>query len=135
MDLKDLKILEKIKDVFLAKKQGEALERISTPLTHNEALSLGNYAHQAAYAVAVVDLHETLINDLVNIEEDEKGELSDDELEQCLHVFTETVARSSGSISAKRMEKGYETIAQLGQYFPGIPKRQPLQPEKVDLNE
>ena len=113
--------LKEFKDVYLAKKQGEAIERSSTPLTHNEALSLGKYQHQAAYALSVIDLHQQLIRQLTGYGGN------------ALTNFTETVSRASGSIGATRMEKTLEAVATIGQYYPDG-KRMRQAPEAVDLN-
>jgi len=116
------KLLKEFKDVYLAKKQGEVLERTSTPLTHDEALSLGNYQHQAAYALSAIDLHQQLIEQLSGYKGNE------------LTNFTETIARASGSITAKRMEKVLEAVATIGQFYP-MNKGQIPTPQAVDLND
>ena len=116
------KLLKEFKDVYLAKKQGEAIERASTPLSHNEALSLGNYGHQAAYALSVIDMHQQLIFQLTGYKGNE------------LTTFTETVARASGSIGTKRMEKVLEAVATIGQYLP-MGKGQIPTPQAVDIND
>lgn len=115
----DMKLL---KDAYLAMKQGEALERISTPRTHEEALSLGQYAHQAAYGISCVDLHQKLIKQLTEFDGD------------ALTSFTETVSRASGSISFARAEKTLEAISTIGQYIP-MTKRDRQDPEHVNLND
>lgn len=118
----DMKLLKEFKDVYLAKKQGEAIERASTPKTHEEALSLGNYQHQAAYALSVIDLHQQLIFQLTGYRGNE------------LTKFTETVARASGSIGNKRLEKTLEAVATIGQYYP-MQKGQIPTPQATDLND
>lgn len=120
----ELKLDPKLKDAYLAVKQGEALERISTPRNHEEALSLGQYQHQAAYAISCVDLHQQLIFQLTGFNGN------------ALTNFTETIGRSSGSIGFARAEKTLEAISTIGQYVPlaGY-QQQPLQPESVDLNK
>lgn len=99
----DLKLL---KDAYLAMKQGEAIERISTPRTHQEALSLGQFQHQAAYAISCVDLHQQLIEQLTKFNGN------------ALRNFTETVSRASGSINFARAEKTLEAVSTIGQYLP-----------------
>jgi len=118
----DIKLLKEFKDVYLAKKQGEAIERASTPLNHDEALSLGNFQHQAAYALSVIDLHQKLIAQLTGYKGNE------------LTMFTETVSRASGSIGNKRMEKVLEAVATIGQFFP-MNKGQMPTPQAVDIND
>ena len=105
----DVKLLKEFKDAYLALKQGEALERISTPRTHDEALSLGKYGHQAAYAVACIDLHQDLIKKLTKFEGN------------ALKQFTETVSRASGSIGFERAKATLEAIQGIGQYIPMKP--------------
>lgn len=99
----DLKLL---KDAYLAMKQGEAIERISTPRNHQEALSLGQFQHQAAYAISCVDLHQQLIFQLTGF------------VGNALTNFTETIGRSSGSINFARAEKTLEAVSTIGQYMP-----------------
>ena len=118
----DVKLLKEFKDAYLALKQGEALERISTPKTHDEALSLGNYGHQAAYAVSCIDLHQTLIKQLTGFDGD------------ALTKFTETVSRASGSIGFARAKNTLEAISNIGQYIP-MSKRNRQDPEQVNLND
>ena len=105
----DVKLLKEFRDAYLSLKQGEALERISTPRTHDEALSLGNYGHQAAYAVACIDLHQDLIEKLTGF----KGD--------ALKKFTETVSRASGSIGFVRAKNTLEAIQEIGQHIPTKP--------------
>ena len=100
------KEMKEIKDVYLAKKQGEALERITYPRQLHESLGLGYFGPETVVALSVLCSVEDVINQLTGLED------------QILHVFTMHVATSSGSRSAKRMEKSLETIGQLGQYYP-----------------
>ena len=102
----EFKELKELKDIYLAKKQGEALERITKPQNHGEGLGLGFYGPQTVLALNSIDLLEDVINDLCGIEGN------------TLHVFTRGICISSGSRQAKRMEKSLETIGQLGQYYP-----------------
>jgi len=104
----DIKLLKEFKDVYLAKKQGEAIERASTPLNHDEAF--------------VIDLHQKLIAQLTGYKGNE------------LTMFTETVSRASGSIGNKRMEKVLEAVATIGQFFP-MNKGQMPTPQAVDIND
>lgn len=105
----EFKQMKELKDIYLAKKQGEALERASTPSTYDEAVSLGNFGHETVYAMAVVDAHQRFIYSLTGHD----GNI--------LQKFNEMVGRASGSIATKRMEKTLETVGQLGQYNP-MPK-------------
>lgn len=144
-----------LKDIYLAKKQGEALERITKPLSHEESLGLGYYGPQTVLALGAVDLLEDALNEIVKMGMTKKVTLKDEneneievevpDLEEqqrfmetkhyhLLHTFTAEIGVASGSREAKRMEKGLETIGQLGQYLP-FSKHTPLQPEKLDLNE
>lgn len=107
MDDLSIKDLKSIKDALLAKKQGEALERITKPALHEEGLGLGFYGPETVLTLGAIDLWEDIINDLTGI------------TSKPLHVFTQTIGVASGSRSAKRMEKSLETIGQLGQYIPG----------------
>ena len=115
----DLKLL---KDAYLAMKQGEAIERISTPTTHKEAISLGQFQHQAAYAISCVDLHQQLIKQLTGFDGN------------ALWNFTETIGRSSGSIGFARAEKTLEAVSTIGQFLP-MQKGMIPTPESVDLND
>lgn len=116
------KEMKEIKDIYLAKKQGEALERISYPKLEVEAISLGYYGAQTVLAISSLRLFEAIMNDLAGIKETP------------IHIFTADIGRASGSRDAKRMEKSLETIGQLGQYMPMMKNpRQP--PEAVDLND
>lgn len=117
----DVKLLKEFKDAYLSLKQGEALERISTPRTHDEALSLGKYGHQAAYAISCTDLHQKLISQLTGF----KGD--------ALREFTETVSRASGSIGFERAKATLEAIQGIGQYLPMKPGFTPfgVEEEKV----
>jgi len=100
------KEIKEIKDVYLAKKQGEALERITYPKLEEEAIALGFYGSQTVLAIAALRLYETIINEL----SEAKG--------TPIHTFTADIGRASGSRDAKRMEKSLETVGQLGQYIP-----------------
>lgn len=100
------KEIKEIKDVYLAKKQGEALERITYPKLEEEAIALGFYGSQTVLAIAALRLYETIINELSEAEGTP------------IHTFTADIGRASGSRDAKRMEKSLETVGQLGQYIP-----------------
>ncbi len=97
---------KELKNIFLAKKQGEALERGSTPITYDEAISLGNFGFQAVYAIGVIEAHQKFIKSLTGYD----GNI--------LTKFNETIGRASGSISAKRMDQTFEAVGALGQYKP-----------------
>jgi len=100
------KEIKEIKDVYLAKKQGEALERITYPKLEEEAIALGFYGSQTVLAIAALRLYETIINELSKAKSTP------------IHTFTADIGRASGSRDAKRMEKSLETVGQLGQYIP-----------------
>lgn len=100
---------KELKDIFLAKKQGEALERSSTPLTFDEAISLGQFGHQAVYALSVIEMHQGFIKSLTDYD----GNV--------LTRFVESIGRASGSIQGSRMMQTFESVGQLGQYQP-MPK-------------
>lgn len=118
----DFKEMKELKDIYLAKKQGEAFERASTPLTYDESVSLGNFGFQAVYALGVIEMHQNLIHSLTGY--------------SGIHLleFIELIGRASGSINASRMEKTLETVGQLGQYMP-MQKHQRQDPEAVNLND
>lgn len=109
-----------LKDIYLAKKQGEALERITRPTTHYESLGLGYFGPQTVLALGAIDLFEDAINEIVKMgmTEEEQQEFMLRKHYDLLHIFTEEIGVASGSRDAKRMEKGLETIGQLGQYLP-----------------
>ena len=116
------KEMKEIKDIYLAKKQGEALERITYPKLEVEAISLGFYGAQTVLAISSLRLFESIINKLAGL------------TDTPIHTFTADIGRASGSREAKRMEKSLETVGQLGQYIPMMKNpRQP--PEAVDLND
>ena len=92
--------------LYLAKKQGEALERITYPKLQDEAISLGFYGAQTVLALSGLRLFEAIINDLAGV------------TSTPIHSFTADIGRASGSRDAKRMEKSLETVGQLGQYMP-----------------
>lgn len=98
-------ILE-LKNVLLAKKQGEALERGSTPLNFDEAVSLGHFGPPAAYALSLLESHQDFIESLTGY----KGTI--------LKRFVETISRATGSIQAKRLEQTFDAVGRLGQYRP-----------------
>lgn len=109
-----------LKDIYLAKKQGEALERITKPVSHHEGLGLGYYGPQTVLALGAVDLFEDAINEIVKMgmDDQEQQEFMLSKHYHLLHRFTKEIGIASGSREAKRMEKGLETIGQLGQYLP-----------------
>ena len=116
------KEMKEIKDIYLAKKQGEALERITYPKLEVEAISLGFYGAQTVLAISSLRLFEAVINDLAGLKDTP------------IHTFTADIGRASGSRDAKRMEKSLETVGQLGQYIPMMKNpRQP--PEAVNIND
>lgn len=125
-----------LKDIYLAKKQGEALERITKPSNHYESLGLGYYGPQTVLALGAVDLFEDAINEIVKMGMNEKEQLEFMNMEhyELLHKFTAEIGVASGSREAKRMEKSLETIGALGQYLP-FNKFQRQEPEKVSLND
>lgn len=116
------KEIKEIKDAYLAKKQGEALERITWPSKHIEGLGLGYYGPMTVLTLGALDLWEDIVNDISTLES------------KHIHKFTQTIGIASGSRNAKRMEKSLETIGDLGQYFP-FSKRDRQPPESVDLNK
>lgn len=123
-----------LKDAYLSKKQGEALERITVPRKHYEGLGLGHFGPQTVLALASVDLLEDVVNELAykptiteKIFDEDGKEIGTKEVDvpmlpsfektlNSLHIFTETVGVASGSRNAIRMEKALETIGNLGQY-------------------
>lgn len=116
------KELKELKNIYLAKKQGEALERASNPRNHDEALSLGYYAASTNLTLNNIDLLERIINNLTGYEGNE------------MFLFTEGIARASGSREFIRGEKTLETVGSLGQYIP-MQKGQIPTPQAVDLNQ
>ena len=103
-----IKEIKSIKDALLSKEQGEALRRITKPETQDEGLGLGYYESETVLTLNAVDLFEDIINSITGL------------TDTPLHNFTRKIGVSSGSRQAKRMEKSLETIANLGQYIPGI---------------
>lgn len=111
-----------LKDAYLAKKQGEALERITHPKAHYEGLGLGYYGPQTVLALSAVDLVEDTINALA-VGEDKDGNPVEmiPAFKATLHAlktFTETIGVASGSRDFKRAGVALETIGTLGQYLP-----------------
>ena len=132
--------LKEMKNVFLAKKQGEALERASRPIDLDEALSLGNMNQQGVYAANVILAHQKFIEELTTstrIEEtvDKSGKKTKKEIivpghkGTILEDFVKGIFQGSGSIGAKRLDKTFETVGSLGQYRPGPPTYQPWNEE------
>ena len=113
--------LKLLKDVYLSKKQGEALERSSTPKTDEEALSLGHYGPETNIILNLAISTELLINKLTGTED------------LTISKMMLNISRASSNRSAKRLEKTLETVGMLGQYIPMM-KSQKLPPEAVDLN-
>ncbi len=104
-----IKEVAEIKDALLAKKQGEALERITFPRFLLEGLGLGYYGPDTVIVLGALCAYEEILNELTTLET------------KTLHNFSHNIAVASGSRSAKRMEKSLETIGNLGQYIPGLP--------------
>ena len=73
-----IKDIVDIKDALLAKKQGEALERITKPSLHEEGLGLGYFDSDTVLALAALDLWETIINEITGL------------TDYSLHQFTQT---------------------------------------------
>jgi len=116
------KEMKEIKDIYLAKKQGEALERVSYPKLEEEAIALGFFGAQTVLAIGTLRLFETILNEVAGTKSTP------------IHTFTADIGRASGSRDAKRMEKSLETVGQLGQYIPMMKNpRQP--PEAVSIND
>ncbi|MHA2327368.1 MAG: hypothetical protein ACXACR_02505 [Candidatus Hodarchaeales archaeon] len=133
------KEMKDIKDIYLAKKQGEALERITHPKKHYEGLGLGFYGPSTVLALASVDLIEDTINALALGKPEKKDEVIElvpafEKTFNSLKIFTETIGVASGSRDFKRAGIALETIGLLGQYIP-FQKHQRQDPEKVDLND
>lgn len=133
----NFKEMKELKNVFLAKKQGEALERITNPRRHLEGLGLGYYESDTVLALNALDILENAMNAL-GTSDDPK--LKGDELpvftatKNMLHDFTRGIGVASGSRVAKRMEKSLETIGTLGQFHPekGFGG---MEAEEIDPNE
>lgn len=112
--------LKELKDIYLAKKQGEALERVTRPDVLMEGLGLGYYGPQTVLALGALMLWEDILNDLTGSQD------------QTIHAFVKAIDVASGARSAKRMEKSLETIGMLGQYYP-MPSMQGLpRPERLE---
>ena len=101
---------KELQNVLLAKKQGEALERVSTPFSSKEALSLGHYEAPTNVMLNALITTERLVNDICDIE---GTEISD---------FSLNISRASANRNANRVVKVLETVGQLGQYRPGPPQ-------------
>ena len=139
-----------LKDIYLAKKQGEALERSTRPASHYEALGLGDFGPQTNLALSALDAFEDVLNELImmgmtklvevkdkdnnvigKIEVSDVDKITRFQMSQdfrIIHTFTEEIGVASGSNKAIRLEKGLETIGQLGQYFPSLPGIEHPQP-------
>ena len=113
---------KELKDIFLAKKQGEALERSSTPLNFDESISLGQFGHQAVYALSLIEAHQGFIYSLTGYQ----GNI--------LTRFVESIGRASGSIQGARMMQTFESVGQLGQYQP-MPKHDLPEPTALGAPE
>ena len=113
--------LKLLKDVILSKKQGEALERSSTPQSDNEALSLGHYGPETNIILNLGISTELLINELTGVED------------FTISKMMLNISRASANRGAKRLDKTLETVGMLGQHIPMM-KSQKLPPEAVDLN-
>ena len=98
--------LKLIRNVILAKKQGEALERASYPKNDDEALSLGDYTVKTNMQLNLLITFEEIINKICGIGGREIKDL-------CLNI-----SRASANRQGKRLEKTLETVGQLGQYLP-----------------
>ena len=116
------KKLKALQNVILAKKQGEALERVSTPQSPEEAMSLGHYEASTNVALNLLITVESLINDICGIDGSEITDLA------------LNISRASANRQAKRIDRTLETVGQLGQYTP-FPKGQIPTPQAVDLNQ
>lgn len=98
---------KQIKDAYFQKKKGEALERASTPITSEEAASLGNFepiANLTGNAVKVVEL---LLAQLA---------YGDDDIHEAtfeLHEMVDNIFRASGSKQGKRMAYTFDTIREI----------------------
>lgn len=114
--------LKLLKDVILSKKQGEALERCSTPRTDEEALSLGHYGSETNVTINLGISVEKLINTLTGVED------------LPISNMMLNISRASANRGAKRLDSNLTTIGMLGQPMP-FNRHQPLQPEKLNLNE
>ena len=95
--------LKLLKDVILAKKQGEALERSSTPRSDEEALSLGHYGPETNVCLNLAVSVEKLLNELTG-----NNDLTISEMML-------NISRASANRSAKRLETTLTTIGMLGQ--------------------
>ena len=120
--MQELKFREmrELKDIYLARKQGEALERITRPYPRLEGLGLGNYGPTALVALAGLIFVENIINELTGL------------TDLTIHDFVWAVDVGSGARQAKRMEKSLETIGALGQYFPMPQMMQLPRPERLE---
>ena len=100
-----------IKGAYLAVKQGEGLERTTKPVTIGESFGLGYFGAPVVLLLPTAKVLEELYNHLGGIPDD-------DPAAHIMTVWAKNIGRASGSRQAKRMEKGLETIGQLGQYKP-----------------
>lgn len=114
--------LAEFKEIYLAKKQGEALERITKPFDPIEQIGLGYFdtpANMGINALILIDEH---LNKIA-------GSTTNN-----LTKFGLLFAIGTGSRKLKRMENALNTIGQIGQFTPFNQNNLPS-PEEINLNE
>ena len=111
-----------LKGAFLAKKQGETIERISRPITVEEIESLGDHGPRTTGCLSLYKRVQSLIESLTGY----KG--------TALVDHSHTLYRGSAARNFKRGEELLQSIGQIGQYMPMDLQRGRLPPEKVDFN-
>ena len=102
--------MKELKDVLLAKEQGQALKRATFPIELHETLGLGKFGPETNVVLNSLVLVERLINSIAG------------ERDVPLADFSRGIGTASGSNQATRLEKSLETIAHIGQYIPGLPE-------------
>jgi len=112
-----------LKGAFLAKKQGETIERISRPITVEEIESLGDHGPRTTSCLSLYKRVQGLIEQLTG----HKGNLLTD--------HAHTLYRGSAARNLKRGETLLNSIGQIGQYMPLDTQRSRLPGEGVDFNK
>lgn len=104
--VKSVKDLKQLEGVFYKKEKGEALRKLSNPMTEQEASSQGYFEALSNITGNAVKAVEKALNMLVYPEGYPEG----DESEYLLSHLIDNIFRSSGSRKAKRMELTAEVL-------------------------
>ena len=116
----------KYKDVIFQKKKGEALERASTPISSEEAASLGHFEPIANLTGNGLKAVEILLAQLAY------GTNEVPEVTWEMGEMVDNIFRASGSKAAKRMLATFETIQEIK---PDIQTQKYNLPESTDYRD